>query len=60
MLAAMDKHEGGRPTDSKPIVDGDRFSTLPSMGITLDQSANWQKIAAMTDEQVSSENLCTD
>ena len=49
LLKVMDKAEGGRPTD-KTCHDTGQVSTLPELGISRNQSSQWQKLADVDDE----------
>lgn len=52
MLAAMDKNKGAaqKGWGANAVVTNERVSTLADAGVTKDQFANWQKIAAMPSE----------
>ena len=50
LLAAMDKHAGGRPKDGNPSSDSTGFpepQTLADIGLTRDQSSRYQQLVAM-------------
>jgi len=46
----MDKAKGGRPTD-KTCHDTGQVSTLPELGISRNQSSQWQKLAKVRDHR---------
>lgn len=52
MLTQTEKSDGGRPSknQSEPSTSFQSVPTLAEMGITKDQSSNWQALASMTDE----------
>lgn len=45
-----EKSEGGRPLNNQSVAATSYAPTLADMGITKDQSSNWQTLAAMSDE----------
>jgi len=49
LLKGMDKAEGGRPTDKTPR-DGRGVSSLGDLGISYDQSSQWQKLAEVDED----------
>lgn len=51
MLAVTEKQNGARGIGKKvELIDTTPLATLSDMGITKDQSSNWQTLAAMSDE----------
>ena len=50
LLREMDKAKGGRPPKN-PSDDTRGFKTLSEMGISYDQSSDWQKMADVSDER---------
>ena len=49
MLAQTEKAPAGRPSTNRSIDATDSPATLSDMGITKDQSANWQTLASMSE-----------
>ena len=45
LLAAMEKHEGGRPTKTSDTQEQVSAPTLSQLGIDKKQSSRWQKLA---------------
>jgi hypothetical protein len=50
LLAQMDKAKGGRPTET-PRVDRGVSETLSDLGISYDQSSQWQKLGAVPQDK---------
>lgn len=50
MLAQTEKAPAGRPSVNRSNDTTNSPATLSDMGITKDQSSNWQTLAAMSDE----------
>lgn len=50
MLAAMEKHKGGRPTETPTSVVAVSAESLAEIGITANQSSRWQRESAVDDD----------
>jgi len=50
MLAQTEKSEGAKGIGTSAVDSNDRTPTLADMGITKDQSSNWQALASMSEQ----------
>lgn len=51
LLAEWEKNKGGRPGENPSVDTRGKTKTLRELGISYDQSSQWQKLAAVPEEE---------